>query len=175
MNVLTIFQGIFMVSSSKTYGENKIRDEKFLTLVASLANFCGACRFFWSFLLDKYSYRSVYGIIILLQIIIGFSFPTIMDMPPSKSKSFLYAACVCISFNCEGGHFVLAPTIYAKLFGANGGIRVFSVGFCFIGIASLLNIFFVNMLLETIGFPGFCYLYASFNVVALPILMFVFK
>lgn len=163
-----------MVSSSKTYGEIKIKDEELLTLVASMANFCGACRFFWSFLLDKYTYKQVYGVIIFIQILIGFIFPTIMNMEDSDIKNYLYAACVCISFNCEGGHFVLAPTIYAKLFGANGGIRVFSVGFCFIGISSLLNIILVTLFFDILGFSGFCYLYASFNVVALPILIFIF-
>jgi hypothetical protein len=51
-------------------------------------------------------------------------------------------------FNTEGGHFVLLPTIFAKLFGADAGIRVFSVGFSFIGLASLCTIAINNVLLE---------------------------
>ena len=62
-------------------------------------------------------------------------------MEESKLKETLFFLCVCFSFNLEGGHFVLIPTVYAKLFGCTGGIRVFSVGFMFLGLANILNIF----------------------------------
>jgi hypothetical protein len=69
-----------------------------------------------------------------------------MAMEESQFQKLLYFMCTCISFNCEGGHFVLMPTILAKLFGANGGIRLFSVGFGFIGLASVFNIMLVGTL-----------------------------
>jgi len=86
-----------------------------------------------------------------------------------------YGIFVCLSFFCEGGHFVLAPTIYAKLFGPEGGIRVYSVGFCFIGLASFVNIFLMELLLENIDFSGLSFLYGVLSLIALLILCFVFK
>ena len=135
-----------MVGSSKTYGEKHIKDEEFLSIVASLGSIFGACRFIWSFMLDKYSYRVIYGTLIALQLVICFGLPQAVENRP------LFLILVCMSFFCEGGHFVLAPTIYAKLFGAEGGIRVYSIGFSFIGLASFVNIFLMQQLLEPLGF-----------------------
>lgn len=75
---------------------------------------------------------------------------------------------------------MLSPTIYAKLYGAGGGIRVYSIGFSFVGIASLINIFASNIFLDKDGpffldFSGLLYIYTSFNIVALIILHCVFK
>jgi hypothetical protein len=98
-----------------------------------------------------------------------------MAMEESQFQKLLYFLCTCISFNCEGGHFVLMPTILAKLFGANGGIRLFSVGFGFIGLASVFNIMLVGTLFSSISFPGFCYIYGTFSLISLFILLFYFK
>lgn len=54
-------------------------------------------------------------------------------------KQALFGTCVCLSYNIEGAHFVLTPTVFAKLFGPKGGIRVFSVGFSFVAVGGLIN------------------------------------
>ena len=89
-------------------------------------------------------------------------------------KDSLYFMCVCLSFNIEGGQKVIVPTVYAKLFGHGNGIRVFSVGFMFTGIASLINIGIMDNFLDSFHFHGICYLYAAFGSIAL-ILLFNFK
>lgn len=147
----------------------------FLSNVLSVASVCGALRFFWSFLLEKYSFKAVYGTLVLFQIIIGFLTPSILHMEQSSTKEAIVSVFICLSFNLEGGHFVLLPTILAKLFGANGGIRLFSVGFSFIGIASFTHIFFISVLLPVIGYSGICYIYACLSAVSLVILFIVFK
>ena len=70
---------------------------------------------------------------------------------------------------------MLAPTIFAKLFGAQGGIRVYSVGFSFIGVASIVNVFMMDYVLDIIGFDGFCYAYSALSLIALVILIFIFE
>ena len=75
----------------------------------------------------------------------------------------------------EGAHFTIAPTIFAKLFGPKGGIRVFSVGFSFAGVASLTQIIINKLLLSKIGFSGMCYLYTGFCLLALILLFAVFE
>ena len=75
----------------------------------------------------------------------------------------------------EGAHFTIAPTVFAKLFGPEGGIRVFSVGFSFAGLASLIQIFLNKFLLEPLGFGGMCYLYTLFSTISLLILLCVFE
>lgn len=66
---------------------------------------------------------------------------------------------------------MLVPTILAKLFGTDGGMRVFSVGFGFVGVASLVNTGIISIVEESIGFEGICYLYGSFSIVALILLV----
>ena len=70
---------------------------------------------------------------------------------------------------------MLAPTIFAKLFGAQGGIRVYSVGFSFIGMASIVNVFMMDYVLDVIGFEGFCYAYSALSFMSLFILVFIFE
>jgi len=84
-------------------------------------------------------------------------------------------SCVCLSFNLEGAHFVIVPTVYCKIFGPDDGIRVFSVGFSFIGLASLFNIFVINNFLDAIGFSGMCYLYTWLSVLAGLVLIILHK
>ena len=71
MNFLTIFMGVFMVGSSKSYAGFHIIDEKFLSSIASLGCVFGAMRFIWSFFLDKFSYRTIYSFLCILNILVG--------------------------------------------------------------------------------------------------------
>ena len=64
MNILSVFNGVFFVSSAKTYGGEFITDESFLSHVGAIASIFAALRFFWSFFLDKYSYKTIYSILI---------------------------------------------------------------------------------------------------------------
>jgi hypothetical protein len=107
--------------------------------------------------------------------LIGVSLPSILTYKDGTLKNTFFLLFVCLGFLCEGGHFVLAPTIFAKLFGAQGGIRVYSVGFSFIGVASIVNVFMMDYVLDIIGFEGFCYAYSALSVISLLILIFIFE
>ena len=133
MDFLTIFFGAFIVGSYKSYGLTYIRDEMFLARIGPYGSLCGCFRFIWSFLIDHYPYKKIYGILISIQIVLAFTFPLIVHY------KHLYAVWVCITMCTEGGHFTLSPAIYKKLFGAEG-IRIFGVGYSFIGIASFILI-----------------------------------
>ena len=96
-----------------------------------------------------------------------------------ESKKGVFFTFVMLSFFCEGGHFALGPTICGKLFGAEGGIRVFSVAFSFCGIGSLIHILMESLFGETgnynIGYDGFSYIYSILSFLSLMILIFIFK
>ena len=75
---------------------------------------------------------------------------------------------------------MLLPTLYAKLFGIEGGVRVYSIGFSFVGVGSLINQQLLSMFLDgtwgdVLGYQGFCYLYGTLSCVSLVILLFFFK
>ena len=144
--------------------------------MASFGGVFGALRFIWSFLLDKYSYKFIYGILLVFQITIGVSLPLLLDSKYSvETKEIIFFSFVMLSFFCEGGHFVLGPTICGKLFGAEGGIKVFSVVFSFCGIGSLIHILLENLFGDKAGFNGFAFTYAGFSFISLLILFFIFR
>jgi hypothetical protein len=60
-------------------------------------------RFIWSALLDKFPYKVVYGTLLVIEIIIGFSIPFVVDF------KWVYGVSVCLAYLCLGGHFTLVP------------------------------------------------------------------
>lgn len=149
MNILSILHGLFIVGSNKAWGEQMLLEEGFLSNIAKFACIFGALRFFWSFFVDSYGFKIIYALCILIQIVIGLTMPRINEIESMALKQALFGACVCISYNIEGAHFVLAPTVYAKLFGPKGGIRVFSVGFSFVAAGGLINMAILERCLDT--------------------------
>ena len=75
----------------------------------------------------------------------------------------------------EGGHFVLVPTVLAKIYGIDGGMRVFSVGFCFAGFGSLINTLLLSILLSPLQYEGLTIIYTVLNLISLLYLVFVYK
>jgi hypothetical protein len=139
-----------------------------LSVIGAVASICACLRFTWGFLIDHYSYKTVYGILITVQILLAFTFPLVV------ANKVLFLIWVSLTYFCEGGHFTLAPAIYKKLFGDEGS-RIFGWGFAFIGIASLIKIIMLELFFTKIGFEGFLIIYGIFNVMALVILILVFE
>ena len=63
MNFLSIFFGTYIVSSYKSFGAQKIHDETFLSMIGAFASIFGCLRFTWSFAIDHYSFKRVYGVL----------------------------------------------------------------------------------------------------------------
>ena len=62
---------MFVLNTFKKYGQENIKDEKFLTLVGSVASIFGGIRFVWSQLVDRYSFKLSYTIVLGINIIFG--------------------------------------------------------------------------------------------------------
>jgi hypothetical protein len=62
---------MFVLNTFKKYGQENIKDEKFLTLVGAVASIFGGIRFVWSQLVDRYSFKLSYSIVIGINIIFG--------------------------------------------------------------------------------------------------------
>ena len=139
-----------------------------MTIVGSFGFVCGGLRFIWSYLVDRYSYKLSYTIILILQVI----FATTLD---SISK---YPACffiwVCVLISCEGGHFTLLPTICAKLFGENAAY-VYGFAFSFCGLANFISVLLIHFILNDVGYATFFYMFGGFSFLSLLILTFFFK
>lgn len=70
---------------------------------------------------------------------------------------------------------VLVPTIFAKIYGPDGGMRVFSVGFSFATISSLMNTVVTEALLGYIGYAGILLTYSGFTCLSLIYLIFFYR
>lgn len=66
MASFSFFLGSFTVSNFKNYGIQNGLEEGFLTSVGMYGAFFNAIRFVWSGLLDNYSYKMVYGSLLIL-------------------------------------------------------------------------------------------------------------
>lgn len=66
MNVLSIAYGNFLLGSAKSWGEVTFNSDEYLSLVLSFAYLFQAMRFIWSVLLDRYSYKAVYGTMLVI-------------------------------------------------------------------------------------------------------------
>ena len=66
MFFLSIFTGVFAVGSALSWGTQSISSVTTLNLVAELSGLWSAFRFIWSFGLDKYTFKQVYGTMLVL-------------------------------------------------------------------------------------------------------------
>lgn len=97
-----------------------------------------------------------------IQIVISFILPLLTEYyPKSTFTKYFFMLSVGTLQLTEGGHFVLIPTILAKLFGPPGGVRVFSVGFAFVGLGSLINFSIITFFSDSLGYEGIIYLLGS--------------
>jgi hypothetical protein len=101
-----------------------IRNDDFLTVVGSVSAVFGGIRFVWSWLVDRFSFKMSYGIVLVINVTFGFTLVLVKDIKA------LYLIWVSMLVWAEGAHFALVPTICAKLFGAHASM-VYGIAFSF--------------------------------------------
>ena len=75
----------------------------------------GLSRLFWSYLLDSYSFTTVYFIMMVIQFTNG------LLIYPMRSNETVYPFIVILCFFTYGAHFSILPTQIAKLYGIKRG------------------------------------------------------
>ena len=163
MACLSILFGYYSVDVFKSFGQTVevLSDDRYLTWVGSMAALFNACRFLWSACLDYYSYKQVYGALLVLQIILA----TTMSFA-IKSRAF-YLSWICLALLCEGGHFTLVPNILKKIFGRQA-TSLYGIAFSYTGLTSLLMIGLLEAFAE--NYLLFYFLTALFSTLALVLL-----
>ena len=61
------------------------------------------------------------------------------------------------------------------MYGTLGGIKAYSVGFSFQGIAAMINFVLVRILMDKIGYEGLSYIYGGFHICSMIQLLTVYK
>ena len=78
MNTCSICSGFFAVNNFKNYGlKVGLTDENYLAWLGSVAAIFNAIRFCWSFMTDYFSYKSVYGVLLVMQIVLDLTVPQV--------------------------------------------------------------------------------------------------
>lgn len=128
MSTLSIFIGMFVINTFKNFGMEHIKSDDFLTVVGSVASVFGGIRFVWSYLIDRYSYKLSYSIVLSMNIFFGFTLVLVSNI------KVLYLIWVSMIIWAEGAHFALLPTILVKIFGTHAAL-VYGIAFSFVAIA----------------------------------------
>lgn len=112
----------------------KLNHETYLTEVSSISCLFNSGRMIWSTLLDHYSYKKVYGTLLVMQIFLAFTYKWSSQLRSS------YAVWVWLSVWCEGGHFTMIPNILKIIYGKHA-TTMYGVAFSYSGFCSLLLLF----------------------------------
>ena len=110
---MSIVFAYYVVNVFAEFGEGvpTLNDVEYLTLVNSISSIFNALRFIWAGGIDKYPFKWIYGILLVMQIIIAFT------MKFSSLTRTTYMIAVSLDLFCVGGHFALFPNIIRQIYG----------------------------------------------------------
>ena len=128
----------------------------------------GGIRFFWSYLVDRFSFKVSYSIIVSMNVIFGFTLVFVRD---SKALFLIWISMIIWA---EGGHFALVPTLCAKLFGKHASL-VYGVAFSFAAISQILSAVLVRFFIKSVGYESFYYIGSAMSLMALFLVLFLFE
>jgi fucose permease len=104
---------VYIVNTFKSIGETipELDDDHYLSTVSSISALFNAARFVWSGALDKFAFKKVYGVLLVIQITLAFT----IELTQKSKVSF--AMTLCLALFCIGGHFALFPNVLKQVFG----------------------------------------------------------
>lgn len=159
---LTTSSGMYVAGTYKTFGQQFISDESFLTSVgaaSSLLNMFG--RLFWGIVADRFGPMNSLILLTFLFSLLIISYPFTMFM-----GMFSYGFWTCAIFLFEAGNFTLYMSIVIYLFGAKHAAANYGAVFLLYSVYNVANISLLSSLRMTystdcvfIGvmtFVGFC-------------------
>ena len=128
---------MFVFNTFKSFGMYHINSDNFLTIVGSVGSVFSGTRFLFSYLIDLYSYKFSYAIVLTINILFGFTLVLVCD------NKVLYLIWISMLSWASGAHFTLIPTVIAKIFGPYATL-VFGFAFSFVAIAQIAGSILVN-------------------------------
>jgi OFA family oxalate/formate antiporter-like MFS transporter len=156
---------MFMANVFKSYGDKYIKNDVFVTTVgAAGAIWNGLSRPFWATLQDKYGFKKVYFILLIIKIPVAFT------MPFARMFPLLYLIWICLTFVTLGGQFSIFPTLCGKIYGPRTGSLIYSVLYSGFMLSVFLGLIFTRLLLNSLGYNFIIYLTAFMAIGSLGIL-----
>ena len=153
---------MFVANNYKTFGQQKIKDDLFLTIVGSIGMIGnGLSRCAWGAIMDLKSFKKVYGVLLLAQII------AICTLSLISYSKILYFLWVVVILACEGGHFALFPSVCAKIFGSDDGAKAFSMVAFGLNIGNVIQYALTLLLLASFGYEYLTTIIGVLGVISL--------
>ena len=156
----------------KTYGEDKTQhpavSDSLLTLAASIGagGVNGLSRVFFGWLMDKYSFRTLFGILTLIAGLNGVAQYWAVYSPAA------YFICIMINYMYLGGVFAIYPTAVQNVFGLKQGPQIYVWVLLGSTFTSVINLLLTQFLLEVTPISTIFYLGAACEFLVLFILYF---
>ena len=153
----------------KLFGQNyeDLNDDAFLTWVGSMGSICTSLRFLWSAALDQKSYKLVYGVLLVCQVLVS------LTMFVAIQSKLSYIIWICIGLFCEGGHFTIVPNTLKQIFG-DQATSLYGIMLTYTGLSSLVMIGLLETTLSD-DYLAFYLITAGCSLAALCILLFAFN
>ena len=112
MLTFSMMYAFFMKVAFKSYGSTIYDDDVYLTNVAKIGFLTAAIsRFGWALLQEMIGFKTVYMILLVLQIGLALSMTTVSSNP------VLYTIWVCLTWSCEGGQQSIFPPLAGQVYG----------------------------------------------------------
>ena len=128
-------------------------------------------RFLWSWGTDYASYKLIYGILLVLQIVLNFTIPLVAE------SEGLYAVWISLLVFCEGAHFTLVPNVLKKIFGGERGTEIYGILYSYVSVMAIIQIFMQNAILTTEikSYNEFFYIDGGLSAFSLILLLTLFS
>eukprot|EP00347_Sterkiella_histriomuscorum_P004848 403358853 len=160
--------GYFLINAFKVYGQRNKFDDQFLSMVGSIGALVNcASRLIAAWLIDHFSFQSIYGLLLIKQFAITCS---IYWVTGNQTYFLLW---YCLSQICYGAHFSITPVVCAKIFGLKIGVSVYSRLYASYALSALFGAILVDQLLDEIGYLMFFNLMALFTAISFGLLQFL--
>ena len=117
----------------RTFGQINQMDELLLSYLSKIfALINGVGRLMWGILFDKFSFKSLYGTLVVAEIFVSSILYFVI------SNQYVYFGLICVSGFILAGNVALVVPLYPKIFGLKYTTMVFSIGGFLAGLHSMV-------------------------------------
>ena len=141
---MVLVYGMTSSDIQKTFAISRpnLNHETYITEIESISCLFQGLRGVWSALLDYFSYKKVYGVLLVMQVILGLTFYS------SAKSIYTYALWVWLSSWLESGQYMLVPNILKIIYGKHATV-MYGVLYTYTGFSSTVVLILLRTSLAT--------------------------
>ncbi len=144
MNCAMTLFGITVVNTNRTFAQLNQVDEKILSTLAKVyAILNGFSRLIWGILFDKCTFKVLYSMCVISQIVIGVSLYYIVHYP------YVFFVTVLSQAIILSGNVSLIMTTYSKIYGIKNFVIIFSTANIMGGISTILGPIIIKLIIKS--------------------------